>query len=159
MPFQLAVSLTEKQIRHTNPVNQIADIIAQVPGLKSHRDIVNTVLSELYNNALEHGILQLESRNKLDDEGFLQYYDAKEKALTELEHGNIRINIGYSPRLPRGGELMIRISDSGNGFDYQQITSSVDAPYGRGLMLVASLCEELKFEDNGATVEAVYVTQ
>ena len=51
----------------------------------------------------------------------------------------------------------MRIHDSGTGFDYQQTATSFDAPFGRGLLLVSSLCEQLKFEDDGATVEALYV--
>jgi hypothetical protein len=160
VPFHLDIALTAEQIRTTNSISQIVDLITRTPALKFHRDIINTVLSELYNNALEHGILRLESKNKNDDEGFLQYYNDKEKALTELDHGNIVINIDFTPcGDSSGGELKMRVNDSGNGFDYQQVSSSSDAPFGRGLLLVSSLCEDLKFEDNGSTVEAIYLAK
>jgi hypothetical protein len=160
VPFHLDITLTAEQIRTANPVGQIVDFVAQAPALKYHRDIINTVLSELYNNALEHGILQLESKNKNNDEGFLQYYNDKENALEKLEYGSISINIDFTPRSgTSGGELNIRVNDSGNGFDYQQVSSSIDAPFGRGLLLVSSLCKDLQFENNGSTVEAVYLAK
>jgi CheY-like chemotaxis protein/anti-sigma regulatory factor (Ser/Thr protein kinase) len=160
VPIHLDIALTAKQIRTINPVSQIVDCIAHIPELKSQRDIINTVLSELYNNALEHGILQLESKNKTDDEGFLQYYNNKENALAKLETGNIFINIEFTPQNhASGGKLKIRVNDSGNGFDYQQVVPSLDAPFGRGLLLVSSLCQELTFADNGSTVEAIYLAK
>ena len=160
VPFHLQIALTAEQLRTANPITQIVDLIAQTPALKFHRDIINTVLSELYNNALEHGILQLESTNKKDDEGFLQYYNDKEEALAKLDHGNIIIIIDFTPSGDSsGGELKLRVNDSGNGFDYQQVSSSSDAPFGRGLLLVSSLCKELKFEDNGSTVETIYLAR
>jgi CheY-like chemotaxis protein len=160
VPFHLDIALTAEQLRTTNPISQIVDLIAQTPTLKFHRDMINTVLSELYNNALEHGILQLESKNKKDDEGFLQYYSDKEEALAKLDHGNIVITIDFTPSGDSSrGELKIRVNDSGNGFDYQQVSSASDAPFGRGLLLVSSLCKDLKFEDNGSTVETIYLAQ
>jgi len=173
VPMHLNVSLTAEQIRNSNPVRQIVDILAQIPVLAVHRDIINTVLSELYINAVEHGVLHLESRNKLDDESFLNYYNIKAAALEELMEGKILITIDFTPYQnmrsnkigdgktvdKNGGVLKMRIHDSGSGFNYQQVASSFDAPFGRGLLLVSSLCEELKFEDNGSTVEAVYVAK
>lgn len=173
VPMKLDISLSAEQIRHTNPVKQIVDILAQIPALEMHRDIINTVLSELYINAVEHGVLHLESINKQDDDGFLNYYNDKAEALRQLTDGNIIINIDFTPYPhaqatkpansktvdKKGGVLKMRIHDSGNGFDYQQVASSFDAPFGRGLLLVSSLCEELKFEDNGTTVEALYVAK
>ena len=173
VPFHLDISLSAEQIRITDPVNQIVEILAKVAPLEMHRDIINTVLTELYINALEHGVLHLVSVDKQDDESFLRYYNDKAKALEELKDGNIIINIEFTPNnnIPsnnstggktvhkKGGVLKMRIHDSGCGFDHQQVVSSFDAPHGRGLLLVSTLCKSLTFEDNGATVEALYVAK
>ena len=155
--FHTEIALSTEQLRITNPVCQIVDTITQIPALQSHRDTINTVLSELYNNALEHGILRLDSKNKNDDEGFLQYYNDKAQALEKLEYGYISIIIDFTPNDDSSeGMLKIRIKDSGDGFDYQKVTSCLDSLFGRGLLLVSSLCNDLKYEDNGSTVEAIY---
>jgi CheY-like chemotaxis protein/anti-sigma regulatory factor (Ser/Thr protein kinase) len=160
IPLQFTIRMTAEQLRTTNPIDQIVDSLSRIPALTFHRDIINTVLSELYNNALEHGILQLDSHKKTSDEGFLQYYNDKENALADLQHGQIDIHIEFAPdNKAGGGELTIRITDSGNGFDYQQGACSSDEPFGRGLLLVSSLCKELRFENNGSTVQAKYVVQ
>jgi CheY-like chemotaxis protein len=160
IPVQIAIQMSAEQLRTTNPIDQIVDSLSQIPALKFYRDIINTILSELYNNALEHGILQLDSHKKTSDEGFLQYYNDKVNALADLQHGQVDINIEFKPdNKAGGGELTIRITDSGNGFDYQQGVGSADEPFGRGLLLVSSLCEELKFENNGTTVQAKYLVQ
>jgi len=161
IPFHFSVTLTVEQFRHSHSIGQITDSIARVPPLNLHRDIINTILSELYNNALEHGILQLDSVKKNSDEGFLQYYNDKEMALAELHQGSIDISIDFNPDSKAGGgQLKLRVSDSGAGFDYQQSTSaSSDVPFGRGLLLVSSLCEEIKFENNGSTVEVIYLVK
>ena len=58
--------------------------------------------------------------------------------------------------------LSFVISDEGEGFDYDSIPSPVDAEddaeaeKGRGLFLIRSLTDDVKFTDNGRTVEMVF---
>lgn len=155
MPLQIRLPLSAEQMRNMNPVNQLVDMLSQVPELNAHRDIIHTLLSEMYNNALEHGVLGLKSMDKSDDESFIEYYAQRERALEQLYEGSILVEIDYLPEIDNG-TLKMRIHDSGNGFNYQNSASSVDAPFGRGLLLVSSLCENMNIADNGSTVEAIY---
>ena len=58
--------------------------------------------------------------------------------------------------------LSFSISDEGEGFDYDSIPSPLDvedddkAEKGRGLFLIRSLTDDVKFTDNGRTVEMVF---
>jgi len=58
--------------------------------------------------------------------------------------------------------LSFVISDEGEGFDYDSIPSPIDVEYdaeaekGRGLFLIRSLTDDVKFTDNGRTVEMVF---
>lgn len=155
IPLHVDVSLCSKDIRDKDPVKQVVDLVSVIPALKSHRDTISALLSELYINALEHGVLKLESKDKTDDDAFIQYYNEKEKALAKLEDGSIRITVDFTPE-DNAGELKIRIHDSGSGFDSEHVATTFDAPFGRGLLLASSLCEGLNFENNGSIVEAVY---
>ena len=58
------------------------------------------------------------------------------------------------------GRLRIVVEDSGAGFAWQTVLAGihdVGALSGRGIPLVNSLCESLRYEGRGNRVEAVYV--
>lgn len=59
-----------------------------------------------------------------------------------------------------GGEITLRLEDSGPGFDYHQHipqSSETISISGRGISLVRSWCSELIYEGRGSRAKAVYV--
>ena len=56
-------------LRMTNPLPIILQAITDIQGLSNHREYLYTILTEMYSNALEHGILGLESSLKQDSDG------------------------------------------------------------------------------------------
>ena len=153
-----SVELHGPSLRHVNPVPLAIGQLLEVECLGNHRQPLFTVLAELYSNALDHGVLGLDSALKGSAEGFGQYYAEREARLEKLERGFVRIEL---ERLPQGcaGKLLIRVQDSGAGFDH---TGWGDLPddnldfCGRGIGLLRSLCESVRFEGSGNHVEAVY---
>ena len=134
-------------------IGQLQDMVGQ--GLP--RQAIFTVLSELYVNALDHGVLGLESALKTSVEGFSHYYDEREARLANLSDGFVCIRLSYSV-----GEkkcyLEIRIEDSGPGFNHLNWVNSLadeTAHSGRGILLVNSLCDSLKYHSVGNHVEAI----
>ncbi len=129
-------------------------ILTQVPYLRPLGGQLYTVLAELYANALEHGVLALDSGLKDSPEGFARYYGLRETQLAELQQGSISFDIyccGDSER----GQLSIDVEDSGAGFDYRQYGNSrADrGPYsGRGITLLRGICQEVAYSGNGNTV-------
>ena len=119
-------------------------------------------MSELFNNALEHGLLKLESRLKQDSAGFQQYYEKREASLEQLNHGRIIIRV---ESLPERNEVLLSVEDSGQGFMWENKTylagtrSSNDECYGRGIPLINTLCERVWFEKNGSKVTCLLSTQ
>ena len=123
-----------------------------------HRHELFTVLSELLNNALDHGLLNLDSRIKDSPEGFVRYFQERSNRLAQLNEGYIRINF-YARTEASHGWLLIRVEDSGSGFDYPHWVPPKDHEnlYAmRGLCLVKGLCESLHFEGRGNIARAVY---
>ena len=119
-----------------------------------------TVLSELYNNALEHGVLELDSALKQSEDGFLTYYGLREEKLSALTHAQIIISAQYYPDEKK---LAIRIVDSGAGFNHKKMLAldsveknSVEKSYGRGISLIKELCESVTYDNNGNTVDVVF---
>lgn len=122
---------------------------------------VETVVTELFTNALEHGLLDLESSMKRTADGFAEYYRAREERLSALENAHIRLSIAYRPE-QKSQELLIELHDSGKGFDWANIADrnsdmsvNANSPWGRGLDIVASLGSDLRFTEQGACVQVL----
>ena len=97
LPFNFSLSLNSKQIKSTDPVLEVVDVISKVAGLNAHRANIFLILSEAYNNALDHGVLGLDSEVKNQEDGFLIYYQQREEALANLTDALIIIDIRYCP--------------------------------------------------------------
>jgi len=64
--------------------------------------------------------------------------------------------------MEQGGKFIIKIEDSGDGFDYtKKLPATSDSNpavfSGRGILILRSLCDKLTYSGNGNKVEAVYV--
>jgi anti-sigma regulatory factor (Ser/Thr protein kinase) len=134
-------------------------MVTGIQGTDTHRAEIFTILSELYNNAFDHGILGLDSGLKKTSEGFMQYYMEREERMTTLDDARIRLSISHEP-YDQGGRLSLSLEDSGKGFDHHnkriELTNTVEHS-GRGIPLVNTLCEELEYQGDGNVVEAKYV--
>jgi len=156
--WRLALDLHGDALRVTDPVPMLLSQLQQVSGLDAHRCVLYTVLSELYSNALDHGVLQLNSRLKDEPNGFERYLQAREQQLATLTAGWVEIRIECS-RWAHGGRLIVETEDSGAGFDWRAVPADVptSGAHGRGLHLVRGLCQTLSFEGTGNKARAVYV--
>jgi anti-sigma regulatory factor (Ser/Thr protein kinase) len=147
-------------LRHTDPLPVIINSITEMQGRNSNLQQLYTVLAEIYSNSLEHGLLGLDSSLKVTSEGFEQYYQMRQERLSKLSEGSIKISATHMPE-KSGGKLVLRVEDSGKGFDF---TSNNGLPMagnrghsGRGVPLLRSLCESVDYQGCGNIVEVVYV--
>ncbi|KZN12927.1 fused response regulator/phosphatase [Marinomonas sp. TW1] len=156
--FSFEYLLNADSLRNTDPLPYVLQIITTVPGLSSFSSQIFMILSELYSNALEHGVLGLSSYKKSSSDGFSQYYDEREQKLAALKEGYVKISVKVTSS---GNErvLALYVEDSGSGFDYQNISfdmSSSELLYNRGLALLDQLCHKLEFSKGGRGVTAYY---
>lgn len=109
-----------------------------------------TVISELVNNAIDHGILGLSSSLKNDLDGFSHYYIQRLEGLNQLTaQDQLRLSLAWV-RDQNQAYLEIEVEQSGAGFDAERVLSQPqDALSGRGLQLVKSLTSQLTFEQGG----------
>ncbi|MBF0550998.1 MAG: SpoIIE family protein phosphatase [Deltaproteobacteria bacterium] len=158
--WQVTVNLTPPRLANRNIAVVLYEMLEQCePSLARHRTDICLILSELYNNALEHGLLGLDSRLKATAGGFYTYYEEFRNGLSALDQGWIKIDVLCYSR-NQYGRLDIRVEDSGPGFDYHQDICLIPGGTtfcGRGVALVHSLCQELVYQAPGNKVEAVYV--
>ena len=154
--WRIALDLHADALRVSDPVPMLISQLREVPGLEEHRPVLYTVLSELYSNALEHGVLQLPSALKEHPGGFERYVAERERQLARLAQGWVSLS-AVCVQWHGGGELEIRVADSGPGFDWRALPQPpAGVPHGRGLALVRALCRSLEFENGGACARAVY---
>ena len=154
LPFNFSLSLNSKQIKSTDPVLEVVDVISKVAGLNAHRANIFLILSEAYNNALDHGVLGLDSEVKNQEDGFLIYYQQREEALANLTDALIIIDIRYCPEELA---LYFTVCDSGNGFSKEQANQqSLAREHGRGLCLLGEVASKVTFNSAGNQVEIYY---
>ncbi|MCK5647556.1 MAG: SpoIIE family protein phosphatase [Gammaproteobacteria bacterium] len=151
-------------IKSLDPVPLINQIMGEIQGHQIQQDKLSIVLTELFCNSLDHGLLGLDSNIKSTPEGFMQFYTERESRLNELESGSICISVSNVPN-ETGGELTIVFEDSGKGFDVNKILQSDNLSIaedgaikfsGRGLSLIKNYCHSVTYNDSGNRVECVY---
>jgi CheY-like chemotaxis protein len=154
--WRMALDLYADALRVSDPVPMLLSQLQEIPGLDEHRAALYTVLSELYSNALEHGVLRLSSRLKDEPDGFERYVAARERQLAALSGGWVRMS-AVCAQWCGGGELTIRVEDSGEGFDWHALPEQAPGSvHGRGLNLVRGLCRSLEFDRSGSAACAIY---
>ncbi len=157
--WRLSYELRPRSLRTANPLPLLQHVLMEVPQLRSHAGAIYTVLAELYSNALEHGVLGLDSSLKSSASGFTDYYRARAMALEDLQ-GYVRFDFSCEIEGTRGS-LIIRVEDSGPGFDFQSKLrelghTSCLAYHGRGMRLLQNLCRSIEYCGRGNEVEVVF---
>lgn len=145
-------------LRQTNPIQSIVDIIIDCHGFQGQREIIFTIVSELFSNALDHGLLQMDSRQKQTPEGFLRFYEQRQERLNNATSGKIDIAVAYRPKT-HSGQLRFDIQDSGKGFKIDDVFTSLkenQGYFGRGIKLTRQLCQSVDYNASGNRVEAIY---
>lgn len=141
-----------------DPVMIIIDAILSNNIPVSHKDRIYTIITELFNNSLEHGLLGLDSSLKSTPEGFSEYYEQRQLRLENIQNGNISIKV-ENHKDTTGGKLRIELCDTGQGFDFERLLQQPmnnNIFSGRGIFLVKSICESLEYSDYGRKVVAIY---
>lgn len=157
--WQMSFTIGPLEIKEADPLAQIINFLNNAVNISVHQDCISTILSELFNNSLDHGLLELDSSEKHTEDGFVNYYIKRRKKILELDQGNIDIDLKYLTNKDQQAYLNITVTDTGKGFDYTSLVYSddnVSRGYGHGLQLVKSLCESVTQSNNGQTMTAVY---
>ncbi len=152
------MTLHGNRLSDADPIPLVINHIHEIEGLGEHRRHLFTILTELYTNALDHGVLCLDSRMKNKEDGFTQYFTEREIRLNKLTDGFVSISITSRTKL-NGGEMVINIKDSGPGFDFaghKCDKSDHTALYGRGIKLITELCSSVTYFEPGNQAEVIY---
>ena len=138
--------------------NTILDTVQQLGIVAATDGLFGLVFSELFTNALDHGILGLSSEIKYAaTDGFDTYMQMKEARLASLAQGRMSLQIEATEFCGKPATLL-RIVDSGPGFDQALLLadeeSAVKATAGRGFKLVENICLQVTYAGTGNDVTA-----
>lgn len=155
--WSFSLVLLPVTLRTSTPLSLLHSICAEAPTLRNHAATIRTVITELYSNALEHGLMRLNSAQKQCPNGFADYYEARNRAMETLA-GFIRFDLRYG-KDDNASRLQIRVEDSGSGFDHSKLPeatrlSASEAYHGRGFRLLHQLCDSVNVESRGNVVTA-----
>ena len=113
------------------------------------------LLTEALSNAVDHGLLGLDSAVKA--RGFEAYDLQRNLALACLKSGDVRFTLtllheeGEWPRPIR--RIQAEVADTGPGFDWRPYLVETPGenlrPYGRGIALLSALGKNLEFNETG----------
>jgi serine phosphatase RsbU (regulator of sigma subunit)/anti-sigma regulatory factor (Ser/Thr protein kinase) len=156
--WTIDITLETGSLKKISPAPLVNHLVQELCGNQQDLSEFQLVLTELYNNALDHGVLGLKSEMKDVPDNPLDYYELREERLNSAETGMINIEISCKG-CQHGSILELHITDSGDGFEYSHFTGAMPQntqTHGRGLALVKRLCNELEYEGSGNRVRALY---
>ncbi len=145
-------------LKRFNPLPYLLQLLLEVHGLRTQSGALYSVLAELYSNALEHGVLGLDSSLKRDLAGFARYYQQRNSRLDDLQDGYVRVHLEVTPQ-GEGGCLVIRVEDSGVGFDVDRVMERPIDPVrlsGRGVSLIRQLGRNASWSDDGRSARVEF---
>ena len=169
MKWRFSYELEGQTLRYADPTPVIQKLIQDAPIFSRQMTNIYTVVSELFVNALDHGILGLSSDIKKEVGGFKLYYSERIARLESLQDGLVRFDVEYIST-EDDYVLKLIVSDSGKGFDFESwelrhaksLNIETDAEKqplsGRGLALVKKLTNSLSFSENGSRIEVEFKT-
>lgn len=114
------------------------------------------IVSEMVSNAIDHGILRLDSEIKERPDGFEFYFKERERRLKLLtEQDVIALSLAWLPDQSSPG-LIVTVRDTGHGYDPAMVrNNSDDQLSGRGLYLIRNLARSVEVVPPGNVIRAV----
>jgi len=155
LPWSFSISVSEVEIRQTDIIHEISEVLSSLPQLSSKKTWLVIILTEMYNNSLEHSLLGLDSSDKKDDENFIRYYENKSIRLKSLQ--NALMTFEFNIFSENGISIIkMKLSDNGVGFKEIKYGVSKESLYGRGIGIISELSERFEFNDDGTQLTVFY---
>jgi len=114
------------------------------------------VVSEMVSNAIDHGILKLDSSMKEATDGFNQYFSERDRRLSHLTDADfIELKLVWDAGVT-APHLEVSVRDSGSGYNYQERIANGDTLlFGRGLQLIRNLTQQVDIYPPGNMIKAI----
>jgi response regulator of citrate/malate metabolism len=151
--FSCEMTLSGRCLNDINPPTELVELLLHLAVPQELCNKTYAILTELFQNSFEHGVLQLNSEIKQQEDGFFAFYQLKEERSENLTAtDSIRICLEWNAC---SSELTLEIFDSGQGFVSQSSLAQEHQHYGRGLSMVANLASSLTVVAPGNHIKVV----
>lgn len=163
--WRFVLRLGAADLKRLDAVPLVLGAIEQFEGVRPFAGRLFLVLSELFNNALDHGLLRLPSSLKAGVEGMDVFLDERSRRLARLEMGAVEFELSLRQGDGQPPVLHISCADTGPGFNHEeQIRSAGLEPtgedilkgHGRGIPLLLRVCEEVRYSGVGNRVDVLF---
>lgn len=163
--WRFVLRLGAADLKRLDAVPLILAAIEQFEGVRPFTGRLFLVLSELFNNALDHGLLRLSSSLKVGAEGMDVYLEERVRRLSRLVVGAVEFELTLRQSLDGVPLLHIGCVDTGPGFDHElQVREALREPtsedmlkgHGRGIPLLLRVCEEVRYSGSGNRVDVIF---
>lgn len=163
--WRLVLRLGAADLKRLDAVPLILGAIEQFEGVRPFAGRLFLVLSELFNNALDHGLLRLPSSLKAGAEGMDVFLDERTRRLSRLSAGAVEFELTLRQSPSESPVLHIGCADTGPGFDHEeQLQSAFEEPtgedmlkgHGRGIPLLLRVCEDVRYSGAGNRVDVLF---
>jgi DNA-binding response OmpR family regulator len=146
-------------LRNTDPLPLAMVQLEELQEFRKHRESLYSILSELYTNALDHGVLGIPFGVKSLMGRFSAYSREREKRLLELSEGFVHIELEPQP-FESGCRLLIAVGYGVKSSDSDDIATDISSltiePSIETLPLTHRLCESIEYDKRNNRVIAVY---
>ncbi|TDO96342.1 fused response regulator/phosphatase [Marinomonas balearica] len=151
--FKTQFSLLGDSIRNESLPMRITDFIEFQGLVKPFCQRVFTVVSELYSNSVEHGVLGFDAKNKISD--YASFIEQKEEKLASLNRDDrVEISFEWSEM---NQALTVEVFDTGEGYKMLDLSSSSDDSLnGRGLKLCQKLSDQFSYDEKNNTTKVMF---
>ena len=157
----IKIELSGQSLRDVNPVQIILDQYRRLGDQIVNIEKLQTILSELYENALYHGMLESSSTWGLSVASGAGLRNVSNNVFDGLQDCYIRIELQRI--MYRGNHsLLVRMEDSGCGFDHVSLLSEINRESNRawgsnksGIATVMDSCHSLHYLGKGNKVEVI----
>lgn len=156
LPVSLSVHFDHEAIKSVSIMAEVRLLLTGIISGGEDLDLLCSVLSELVANTVEHGLLELDSKLKQGENGFLVYYQLREERLEQLAvSAEIQFGLQFDPKTAK---ITILLQHNGSSFDSSMVQQAgSDKSYGRGMMLIHQLCDSVTYSGDGRCVTIDYV--
>ena len=155
------MKLDGEAIRNREPFPLLSSLVLECQGLSNNWERTCTAAMELYSNAGDHGLLDLDPVSKETPDGFMGHQELYAERLSRPDSGALCVRTCHWPNANRTGEaLELSVEDCGPGLNRQKTLNKLSSAGGKSscgrLSLPSELCTELRFQGDGKHVTAVY---
>lgn len=155
MQFEYDANVIKAHHPVTDLINTIQTRLSLTQDQTSYIELT-TIINELYNNAVDHGLVALSSDIKHEPNGVYKYYQLRKERLDALTSGSVKFDFDYNAEQ---NLLTIEIEDTGAGFDFEKYSGKLFVLHsfaGRGLYIVNALADQVEYFANGSKIRVYY---